>query len=307
MNKTELLEKLDKTVNKGKIFAVKNGPTIMVLTGIAGGAVATVMACKATTKASSIKKEFIEEMNLIHEMADEKSEEEYSLQDQKKDTTIVYLQTGVKYVKLYGPAIMVGIASAANILAGYGIKCKDNVRLSTEVIALTSTIRGYRKRIANRFGDDVEKELYYNVKKEQVTEVQVDKKGKEKEVTTEIDVADPNTYSEYARFYDDGCMGWTKDPEHNLKFLKLQQNYANDKLKADGYLFLNDVYKMLGIPRTKAGQKVGWIYDEKNPIGDNFVDFGIYSTNRTNRDFVNGYERVILLDFNVDGEILEYI
>ena len=65
---------------------------------------------------------------------------------------------------------------------------------------------------------------------------------------------------------------------------------------------------MLGIPRTQAGQIVGWIYDEKHPIGDNKVDFGIYNTyNEANRNFVNGYERTILLDFNVDGNILDMI
>ena len=63
---------------------------------------------------------------------------------------------------------------------------------------------------------------------------------------------------------------------------------------------------MLGIPKTKAGHVVGWIYDEKNPVGDNYVDFGIYDLyNERSRAFVNGYERTILLDFNVDGNIWE--
>ena len=91
-------------------------------------------------------------------------------------------------------------------------------------------------------------------------------------------------------------------------FLFKQQNYANDTLKARGYLFLNEVYDMLGIPRTKAGQVVGWIYDEKHPIGDNFVDFGIVDVNNErSRAFMNGYERSIILDFNVDGNILDLI
>ena len=91
-------------------------------------------------------------------------------------------------------------------------------------------------------------------------------------------------------------------------FLKDQQRYANDILKSKGHLFLNEVYDMLSIPRTKAGQVVGWIYDEKHPVGDNFVDFGIYDIyNERARDFVNGYERTILLDFNVDGNILDMI
>ena len=109
----------------------------------------------------------------------------------------------------------------------------------------------------------------------------------------------------YARFFDDSCIHWDKDRSVNLMFLKNQQNYANDLLKAKGYLFLNDVYDMLGIPRTKEGQVVGWIYDVHNPIGDNFVDFDIY--NDHNSEFINGYENNLLLDFNVDGCILDKI
>ena len=88
-------------------------------------------------------------------------------------------------------------------------------------------------------------------------------------------------------------------------FLKQQQVYATDMLKQRGHLFLNDVYDMLGILHSQEGAVVGWIYDEENPIGDNYVDFGIYD--ERNADFVNGYERSILLDFNVDGYILDKI
>lgn len=107
--------------------------------------------------------------------------------------------------------------------------------------------------------------------------------------------------SQYARIFDDSCVGWTKDPEYNMHFLKSQQDYCNDKLKAKGHLFLNEVYDILGIPRTKAGAVVGWVYDEKNPIGDNFVDFGLFDTNdERNSDFINGYKNTAILDFNVD-------
>lgn len=109
----------------------------------------------------------------------------------------------------------------------------------------------------------------------------------------------------YACWFNEKCVAWTKDPERNFQFLRLQQNYANELLKARGYLFLNDVYDMLGIPRTKAGQVVGWVYDQDNPIGDDFVNFGFYDHH--NEDFINGYENSILLDFNVDGMILDRI
>ena len=81
--------------------------------------------------------------------------------------------------------------------------------------------------------------------------------------------------SQYARFFDESSQYWDKSPEMSLMFLKQQELYANCILKSKGHLFLNEVYDMLGIPQSMAGQLVGWIYDEKNPIGDNYVDFGI--------------------------------
>lgn len=111
--------------------------------------------------------------------------------------------------------------------------------------------------------------------------------------------------SMYARFFDQSCAGWSKDSEYNLAYLRQQQIHANELLKLKGHLYLNEVYDLLGIPRTKAGQVVGWVYDEKNPIGDNCVDFGIF--NEGNESFVNGYEKSVLLDFNVDGNILDYL
>ena len=112
--------------------------------------------------------------------------------------------------------------------------------------------------------------------------------------------------SEYARFFDDGCSGWSNDPEKNMCFLKNAQDYANARLQIEGYLFLNDVYDMLGLPRTAIGQLVGWLYDEKNPVGDNYVDFGICKFDR-NKEFINGYTPDVLLDFNVDGRIIDRI
>ena len=109
--------------------------------------------------------------------------------------------------------------------------------------------------------------------------------------------------SQYARVFDDTCIGWTKSSEKNLLYLRHQCHYCNDLLKAKGRLYLNEVYDVLGIPRTEAGHAVGWIYNEEEPTGDNYVDFGIYT--ERGRHFVNGYENSILLDFNVDGVIID--
>jgi hypothetical protein len=117
----------------------------------------------------------------------------------------------------------------------------------------------------------------------------------------------PDDPSIYARFFDPTSPSWSKEPEYNLIFLKCQQNYANDLLKSRGHVFLNEVYDMLGMERSKAGAVVGWLLS-KNGDTDNFVNFGVFDgREQVARDFVNGREGAILLDFSVDGVIYDGI
>lgn len=125
--------------------------------------------------------------------------------------------------------------------------------------------------------------------------------GEDVEVSTEIIGTEvEHKLSPYARYFDEECPAWSEDSEYNLLFLKSQQDYCNDMLKSRGYLFLNEVYYMLGIPRTKVGCIVGWVYD-----GCMKIDFGLMRDR--NEKFINGIDNVALLDFNVDGCILDKI
>jgi hypothetical protein len=68
-------------------------------------------------------------------------------------------------------------------------------------------------------------------------------------------------------------------------------------------VFLNEVYEGLGMERCQMGQHVGWLKAGRSR-GDGFIDFGIYDIfDESKRAFVNGFEPVALLDFNVDGPI----
>lgn len=102
------------------------------------------------------------------------------------------------------------------------------------------------------------------------------------------------TTNEFTKTFDHRCMGWCENPEINLMFLRSQERYANDVLRARGYLFLNEVLKMLDIPITKIGQVVGWIYDNENGAS---VDFGLSENDTT----------TFILHFNVSGVILNKI
>lgn len=316
MSKTDIMNKLTRTLHKGGFWVKKHSPELLTITGTIGVVAGAVMACRATTKINPILEETKNNINVVHAGA-EKGEVKamvnnevvtvpYSEADAKKDLAIYYTQGAIKLVKLYAPAITVGVAGLACLWGANNILHKRNAALTAAYATAHQSLKDYRGRVVERFGKDLDRELMYNIKAKEIEETVVNEDGTEQVVTKTVDCADPNLNSIYARFYDDGCTGWTKSPEDNLQFLKLQQAYANKKLQSQGYLYLNDVYEQLGIPKTKAGHVVGWIYDEAHPVGDNYVDFGIYDLyNERARDFVNGRERVILLDFNVDGNIWE--
>ena len=307
--KTEMVNKLSRSMHKFGFKLKKYSPEILVGTGVVGVVASTVMACKATLKVNDIlddTKEKVEKIKAVKE--DPNYVLKYSEEDAKKDLTIVYTQTGVQLAKLYGPAIVLGAVSIGSILMSHKILSKRNVALAAAYATIEKGFKEYRGRVVERFGERIDYELKHNIKAKEIEETVVDENGNEKTEKKVVDTIEINgiEYSEFAKFFDEYSSYWKESPEYNLTFLKQQERYANDKLKRNGYLFLNDVYDMLDIPRTQAGQIVGWVYDEKNPMGDNYVDFGISDVYKEGcRKFVNGYEKSILLDFNVDGNILK--
>lgn len=304
MSKTKLMTSASRVLSKAGLTLKKHSPEILVTVGIVGTVASTVMACKASTKAGDILKKSKEELEKVREVANNPAyANEYTEKDYKKDLTIVYAKTGIEFVKLYGPSIALGAASIACILTGHGILRKRFVELSAAYAAVDTSFKEYRGRVVERFGKELDNELKYNIKNKEVDEIVIDEDGNETIVKSTIRTGEP---SEYARFFDETCTCWDRNAEYNLTFLKMRQSEANKVLQCRGHLFLNEVYDMLGMQRTKAGNIVGWVYDENNPDhkGDNYVDFGIYDLyDGQKRAFVNGYEKSILLDFNVDGNI----
>lgn len=315
MKTNEIMKSVNGTFHKVGFQLKKKSPELLVAVGIVGAVTSAVLACKATTKAGKVLDESKKTIDAIHEAEQTgvtTAGEDYTKDDCKKDLAIAYVQTGVKFAKLYGPAVILGAASVTSILASHNILKKRNVALAAAYAAVDKSFKDYRGRVLERFGEQVEKELRYNIKAKEIEETVTDEKGKEKTVKKTVDVAeagwDPSKYSPYAKIFDEGHRDYSKDAEKNLFYLKARQAQANDMLKAHGHLFLNEVYDMLGFKRTAAGAVVGWVYDPKNPIGDNFIDFGMFEVCRPAAvDFVNGYERSFILDFNVVGDITSLI
>ena len=312
MTKMQIMSSASRAFHKVGFKLKKHSPEILVVGGVIGLVTSGVLACKATMKVNDIADKAKLDIDTIHEAMDKgytNAGEEYTHEDGKKELTAVYFKTGFEFVKLYGPALALGTLSTTGILVGHNVLRKRSLALAAAYTAVDNSFKEYRERVVDRFGKELDRELKYNIKAKEVEETVVDENGNETTVKKTANVVS-STPSEYARLFDETCRAWTKDAEYNRAFLHGQQAQANTILQKRGHLFLNDVYEMLGMDKTRAGSAVGWVYDSKDSGLNNYVDFGIFDNvysddvhGDAKRAFINGHERSILLDFNVDGNV----
>ena len=295
----------------------KHAPEIMIIGGIVGGTTATVLACIATTKTGDIIDEAKEELAIIRKSREDNSKE-YTEKDAQRDITKVYARTGLSLAKNYSVSAIIGAASIASILGGTGILNKNNAGLAMAVSSSALEVKKIRDGLVKEFGEEKGKELYskfiYGIEEGEIKEKIKDENGKVKtvkKVTKKVD-GKPIPIS-YIRQFDWTNKLYNEDMNYNWFFLRSQQNYFNDKLTADHFVFMNDVDKALGFDRTKPGQSVGWHHDPDNPYIDNYIDFNLTEAEApyeyTDKDGNIGVvmRPVILMEYNVDGSILNDI
>lgn len=279
---------ITQTFGRQLLLARKSSPKTLFIAGIAGVVVSTVFACKATLKLEETIDEVQSDLGIMKAHAKELEDKVY-----RRDVAYIYAKGGVNLVKLYGPAVVLGGLSIAALTTSHITLTRRNAGLTAAYSAVAASFETYRERVRKELGEEKELDIYHGVSLEKV---KID--GKEQTVR----VLDPNGRSMYARIFDEYNCNWYKNPEINRVFIQAQQNYFNQLLQARGHVFLNEVYDRLGFERSKAGQVVGWVISEQ---GDNYIDFGLFESASTR--FVNGVERSIVLDFNVDGVIYNKI
>lgn len=312
MKSNEFVNKMSRAFH-GTCFKFKqHTPEILITVGVVGSVASVVMACKATLKVNDVLDEAKETIEKIHESVEQEKHtadgELYTQEIANKDLTVVYAQTGWKFVKLYGPSVVLGVASIGCMVGSSMILRKRNAALATAFATVTKNYNDYRDRVIERFGKDMDHELRFNIKAREIEETTVDEEGNETTTKKTVQISEGVSPDIYSVFYDDGCKGWTKSPDLNKAFLLDRQAEANFLLKRRGVVTLNDVYDMLGIPRTGFGQRAGWVYTGDGTAGDDHIDFGIFDMERAKaRDFVNGHERTILLNFNCIGDVIPYM
>jgi hypothetical protein len=290
-------------IGRRVLVAQKHSPQIMFVAGAVGVIGTVVLAARATLKVDEVLNEH-NEMLLKMDVVHESGSKEYNDTDFQHDKVKLYARTTYKLAKLYGPSILLGVASIAALTSAHVTLNRRYAGAAAAYAALDKGFREYRDRVLKEVGPDKEREFRFDMDERTIVE-----ETEEGAVTKTIkQVNKSGLPSMYARIFDENnSTSWSKEPHYNATFLKAQENYMNDLLRARGHLFLNEVLTALGMEICPEGQLVGWVLDGGN--SDNFVSFGIFDDHHLweAMQFVNGNERSIILDFNVDGIVYDKI
>ena len=288
----------------GKQYA----PEILLGLGAAGFISTVVLASKETIKAKEIVDEFKETRESI-EAASTLSNDIYSPKDKKEDIVKIYSVTAKNLLKVYWPSITTGAFSLACVFGSYGIMRHRNATLAAAATAVSQAFAEYKKRVAEAVGEEKEADIRAGRIDKNVEVVDTDEEGKETKKKQKVKIfKDANGLSEYARCFCEGNPLWHPHAETNRATIMGIQNELNDLLNSRGWLSLSEAYERLGFnvdtsdPKFKEYQLLGWkrYRGGKHTV----VDFGLTDGYRqATTDFVNGRERSVWLDFNVDGLI----
>lgn len=292
---------------RAKLLAQKHSPELLMAGGIVCAVGAVAWAAKASwADGPRVWKNYkftTEQLKRAENWSPTEEEEKDFAQFQ----TMAAVEMVMGMAKVYGPAVVL-LAMSIGMFAGSNrILNKRYVGVLGAYKLVDEGFKKYRQRVIDELGPETDHYFRYLKKSDKDLSI-VETKGKkefkphEEQADLPGEIEDLEVGSIYARWFDNHSVQWRNDQSLNLYFLSAQQNFMNDMLHLNGHLFLNEVYDVLGIPRSKEGALVGWVEGH----GDSFVDFGIFDP--TNKKFINRYtDEGILLDFNVDGIIWDLI
>lgn len=325
MSLKTLANKATSKVGKQVLIAQKHSPTFLIAIGIAGVTTATFLACKATLKLSDVVTEAEGKIAEAHAHMDKSFEVSHDGTDKDKErfakaknraAISLKTQTAIKIVKLYAPSSILLAVSVGALTGSHLILQKRNAGLAAAYTIVQKGFNDYRGRVIADQGAEKDLEYRFGTNGREVVEDGPngpEVKWIEGPDQKALQAAEEETYARvFAPRHADGKINdnWSEIPMQNQYFITMVLGHARDALETKGYIFLNDVYDMLGFERTIAGSEVGWIKGSKiNPVTgeqetDGYIDFGLWNEGiYKGKSWVNGNPEAFLLDFNVDGPI----
>lgn len=295
----------------GKVGLVlsKHSPAMLSVIGGAGVVATAVLASQETLRVKEVVEPHVENLELISATLEDESKQ-YSDQDALHDRTVIYTRLGRDLLKLYAPALIVGVLTVASIAASHRISAKRIAGLTAAYGALDQSYRRYRGRVEQALGEEGMKELDTKIREQAKKDI-AERRKPDADISEIGDsIFDLAGASQYAVLYDENAATWNKNRNLSTSILRAQESYANDLLNCRGYVMLNEVYAGLGLPQTSAGAVVGWIRKDDGGA-DGYITFGDWDANYFDDIYkdVDGVceARRWILDFNVDGVIWDRI
>lgn len=295
----------------GKVGLVlsKHSPAMLSVIGGVGVVATAVLASQETLRVKEVVEPHVENLELISTTLEDESKQ-YSDQDALHDRTVIYARLGRDLLKLYAPALIVGVLTIASIAASHRISAKRIAGLTAAYGALDQSYRRYRGRVEQALGEEGMKELDTKLREQAKKDIAEHRKPDADISEIGDSIFDLAGASQYAVLYDENAATWNKNRNLSTSILRAQENYANDLLNCRGYVMLNEVYAGLGLPQTSAGAVVGWIRKDDGGA-DGYITFGDWDANYFDDIYkdVDGVceARRWILDFNVDGVIWDRI
>ena len=307
MNLSTVVSTAKFAVGRGTALAGKFAPDILVGAGVIGFVGTVVTASKATLTINDVLDEELKALETIHIAEEDPNlDKVYDAKAAQRDKVIVYTRIVKKTAIHYAPAVIMGAASIACFLGAHGLM---KSRVTAAIAAYETTDKAfkiYKDRVRDIFGDELADQIDQSVR------VNPNEDGPDGKKIFELDPEKGvMSISQYGRVFGSDNDRWSPNRPNAEMFLYSQQAYFNDILKARGHLFLNEVYDALGFDRTPEGQLVGWVYNNKTSLSDNYVDIHYLDNQaKVGRD-IPGYGHIevteFVLDFNVDGIVYNLI
>lgn len=245
-------------ISKAAFSLGKHSPTILVAVGVVGVIASAVGACAATRKLDDVMELHKQRMAAANDeelVPDEKERKELRLQARAL--------TGWDMIKLYALPTLGMVASIACIVGAQIILRKRNAILTASLASATKAFEEYRKRVSNRFGDEVERQIRFNMQPdgEPVTVIDMDENGKTHKSKLQNYAIDPSTMPE-----EDGIIYftrnysplWKDDDVINEHTIEQIIHYITDAYDKNGHVFINDIRSDFAVDGTIGGQALGY-------------------------------------------------
>ena len=296
---------LVKAVADSKFYVRKNSPEILM-----GAGLACLVGSIAYTVVGTLNAG-VEIADMVEDI-DELDSRNIADKDQKKEKRTIYISSGINIARDYVPAIVLATASAACLIGSNTIMRHRALSIAAAYSALDVAFSDYRKRVIEEYGVDVDRSLRYGLKNKEIDVEHIDDETGEVTHTTEkvVEKDDSPTNVWYQHQYElpDGSVivnpNWCANRDLNATYIKAQMAWFNGCLSRGEHVWLDDIYKALGIPvdgYRPETHMLGWTPSKDQ---EKYISCNSYNT-ELDEEFIYDEDGDILLEFNPDG-ILYY-